>query len=100
MDDDKETIELQRLIEVVPDKEEVAIDAIPLETKPPSIVDYKIHKEGEKTYYQIIRADGSSKIFLNSSQNNPRINEVFGSILLVIDEALNETRDFEEEYQV
>ncbi|GJS47520.1 hypothetical protein Tco_0597641 [Tanacetum coccineum] len=61
---DKETTELQRLIEVVPDKEEVAIDAIPLATKPPSIVDWKIHKEGKKSYYQIIRADGSSKMYL------------------------------------
>ncbi|GKC03268.1 hypothetical protein Tco_0994878 [Tanacetum coccineum] len=49
---------------VVPNKEEVAIDAIPLATKPPSIVDYKIHKEGKKTYYQIIRADESSKMYL------------------------------------
>ncbi|GKF37417.1 hypothetical protein Tco_0114175, partial [Tanacetum coccineum] len=64
MDDDKETAELQRLIEVVPDKEEVEIDDIPLATKPSSIVDYKIHKEGKKTYYQIIRADGSSKMYL------------------------------------
>ncbi|GJY52118.1 hypothetical protein Tco_0442965 [Tanacetum coccineum] len=38
VDEDKETTELQRLIEVVPDKEEVAIDAIPLATKPPSIM--------------------------------------------------------------
>ncbi|GKE86998.1 hypothetical protein Tco_1564473 [Tanacetum coccineum] len=67
LDEDKETAELQRLIEVVPDKEEVAIDAIPLETKPPSIVDYKIHKEGKKTYYQIIRADGSSKMYYTST---------------------------------
>ncbi|GKA19514.1 hypothetical protein Tco_0699429 [Tanacetum coccineum] len=64
LEEDKETAELQRLIEVVPDKEEVAIDVIPLATKPPSIVDYKIHKEGKKTYYQIIRADGSSKMYL------------------------------------
>ncbi|GKB02214.1 hypothetical protein Tco_0830303 [Tanacetum coccineum] len=64
VDEDNETTELQRLIEVVPDKEEVAIDAIPLATKPPSIVDYKIHKEGKKTYYQIIRVDGSSKMYL------------------------------------
>ncbi|GJR20176.1 hypothetical protein Tco_0968703 [Tanacetum coccineum] len=64
LDDDKEATELQRLIEVIPDKEEVAIDAIPLETKPPSIVDYKIHKDGKKTYCQIIRADGSSKMYL------------------------------------
>ncbi|GKE40962.1 hypothetical protein Tco_1464367 [Tanacetum coccineum] len=62
MDEDKETIELKSLMEVIPDKEEVAVDAIPLATKPPSIVDWKIHKEGKKSYYQIIRADGSSKI--------------------------------------
>ncbi|GJZ50412.1 hypothetical protein Tco_0604602, partial [Tanacetum coccineum] len=37
VDDDKETAELQRLIEVVLDKEEVAIDAISFATKPPSI---------------------------------------------------------------
>ncbi|GKE84943.1 hypothetical protein Tco_1558685 [Tanacetum coccineum] len=43
VDEDKETAELQRLIEVVLDKEEVAIDVIPLATKPPSIVDYKIN---------------------------------------------------------
>ncbi|GJV30225.1 hypothetical protein Tco_1386673 [Tanacetum coccineum] len=64
LEEDKETTELQRLIEVVPDKEEVAIDAIPLETKPPRIVDYKIPKEGKKTCYQIIMADGSSKMYL------------------------------------
>ncbi|GJX51380.1 putative ribonuclease H-like domain-containing protein [Tanacetum coccineum] len=61
---DKETTELQRLIEVIPDKEEVAIDAILLATKPLSIVDYKIYKEGKKTYYQIIRADESLKMYL------------------------------------
>ncbi|GKB38775.1 hypothetical protein Tco_0883717 [Tanacetum coccineum] len=61
VDEDKETTELQRLIEFVPDKEEVAIDAIPLATKTPSIVDYKINKEGKKTYYQIIRADVKAK---------------------------------------
>ncbi|GKE54121.1 hypothetical protein Tco_1489277 [Tanacetum coccineum] len=64
VDEDKETVELQRLIEVVLDKEEVAIDAIPLATKPRSIVNYKIHKEGKKTYYQIIWADGSLKMYL------------------------------------
>ncbi|GKF05853.1 hypothetical protein Tco_0036521 [Tanacetum coccineum] len=48
LEEDKETAELQRLIEVVTNKEEVAIDVIPLATKPPSIVDYKIHKKGKK----------------------------------------------------
>ncbi|GJT27017.1 hypothetical protein Tco_0907292 [Tanacetum coccineum] len=64
VDEDKEIAELQKLIEVVPDKEEVAIDVIPLATKPPSIVDYKIHTVGKKTYYQIIRDDGSSMMYL------------------------------------
>ncbi|GJS71454.1 hypothetical protein Tco_0704295 [Tanacetum coccineum] len=49
------------LMNVIPDEEEVAVDAIPLATKPPSIVDWKIVKEGKISYYQIIRADGSSK---------------------------------------
>nr|GEY91160.1 hypothetical protein [Tanacetum cinerariifolium] len=33
------------------DEEEVAIDAIPLAVKSPRIVDWKIHKEGKKSYY-------------------------------------------------
>ncbi|GKC97066.1 hypothetical protein Tco_1162508 [Tanacetum coccineum] len=64
VNEDKETTELQRLIEVVPNKDEVAIDAIHLATKLPSILDYKIHKEGKKTYYQITRTDRSSKMYL------------------------------------
>ncbi|GKA19572.1 hypothetical protein Tco_0699487 [Tanacetum coccineum] len=39
VDEDRETTELQSLIEVIPEEEEVAIDAIPLATKPASIVD-------------------------------------------------------------
>ncbi|GJX27263.1 hypothetical protein Tco_0233559 [Tanacetum coccineum] len=35
---DKETAELQRLIEIVPDKEGSRIDSIPLATKPPSML--------------------------------------------------------------
>ncbi|GJW03561.1 putative ribonuclease H-like domain-containing protein, partial [Tanacetum coccineum] len=61
VDEDKEIVELQSLMEVIPDEEEVAVDAIPLAMKPPSIVDWKILKEGKISYFQIIRADGSSK---------------------------------------
>ncbi|GJS44698.1 hypothetical protein Tco_0594819 [Tanacetum coccineum] len=64
VDDDKETTELKSLMEVMPDEEENALDAIPLAVKSPSIVDWKIHIEGKKIYYQIIRADGSSKMYL------------------------------------
>ncbi|GKC91414.1 hypothetical protein Tco_1152063 [Tanacetum coccineum] len=68
VDEDKETSELQSLIEVIPDEEEVAIDVIPLATKPPTIVDWKIYKEGKKNYYQIIRADGKSQMYRVFSQ--------------------------------
>ncbi|GJY91557.1 hypothetical protein Tco_0506753 [Tanacetum coccineum] len=66
--DDKETAELQSMMEVIPDEEEVAVDAIPLATKPPSIVDWKIIKEGKIGYYQIIRADGNSKRYSSMIQ--------------------------------
>ncbi|GJR40557.1 hypothetical protein Tco_1216241 [Tanacetum coccineum] len=46
--DDKETTENKKLIEIIPDKEEVAIDAIPLAVKSLSIVDWKIYNEGRK----------------------------------------------------
>ncbi|GKE73065.1 hypothetical protein Tco_1535106 [Tanacetum coccineum] len=39
VDEDKETVELKSLMEVILDKEEVAVDVIPLATKPPTIVD-------------------------------------------------------------
>ncbi|GKB15475.1 hypothetical protein Tco_0849398 [Tanacetum coccineum] len=58
--DDKETPELKQCLEIIPDEEEVTIDAIPLAVKSPSIVGGKIHKEGRKSYYQIMRTDGKS----------------------------------------
>ncbi|GJZ91218.1 hypothetical protein Tco_0663145 [Tanacetum coccineum] len=61
VDDDQEAAKMKELMKIVPDEEEVAVDAIPLATKPPSIVDWKIVKEGKISYYQIIRADRSSK---------------------------------------
>ncbi|GJZ70926.1 hypothetical protein Tco_0634777 [Tanacetum coccineum] len=59
--DDQEEAGMKKLIKVVPDEKEVAIDAIPLATKPPSIVDWKIAKEEKISLIQIIRANGSSK---------------------------------------
>ncbi|GKA68784.1 hypothetical protein Tco_0768701, partial [Tanacetum coccineum] len=52
--------EMKKHMETVSD-DEVAIDAIPLDTKPPIIVDWKIIKEGKIGYFQIIRAYGSSR---------------------------------------
>ncbi|GKD00232.1 hypothetical protein Tco_1170506 [Tanacetum coccineum] len=71
LDDDKETdeheeveaddtTELKNHLMIKKD-DDIAIDAIPLATKPPVIVDYKLFKEGIMVHYQLIRADGSSK---------------------------------------
>ncbi|GKF28595.1 hypothetical protein Tco_0094937, partial [Tanacetum coccineum] len=49
-------------------EEEVAIDAIPLAVKSSSIVGWKIYIEGRKSYYQIIRADGKSQMYIFFSQ--------------------------------
>ncbi|GJX10340.1 hypothetical protein Tco_0200199 [Tanacetum coccineum] len=45
VDEDKDTTELQSLMEVIPDEEEVAIDVVPLAVKSLSIVGWKIYKE-------------------------------------------------------
>ncbi|GKC25408.1 hypothetical protein Tco_1027558 [Tanacetum coccineum] len=59
VDEDNE-VELKKLL-VIKKDEDIAIDAIPLATKLPVIIDYKLHKEGMLVHYQLIRADGSSK---------------------------------------
>nr|GEY04036.1 hypothetical protein [Tanacetum cinerariifolium] len=46
------------------DGDDVTIDATPLSLKSPTIMDYKIYKEGRKSYFQIIRADGSYQMYL------------------------------------
>ncbi|GJY31214.1 hypothetical protein Tco_0414709 [Tanacetum coccineum] len=52
--------ELKKHLVIVKD-DDIAIDAIPLATKPPVIVKYKLIKEGIMVHYQLIRADGGSK---------------------------------------
>ncbi|GJW55064.1 hypothetical protein Tco_0099149 [Tanacetum coccineum] len=58
LEEDKESEELKQCLEIIlDDGDDVTIDATPLSTKSPTIVDYKIYKEGKKSYFQIIRAD-------------------------------------------
>ncbi|GKD99378.1 hypothetical protein Tco_1387362 [Tanacetum coccineum] len=61
-------------MEITSDEEEVTINDVPLAVKSPSIVDWKIHKEGRKSYYQIIRVDGKSQM-----------NMIFGHMLKSFD---------------
>ncbi|GJZ17019.1 hypothetical protein Tco_0553142 [Tanacetum coccineum] len=50
-DDDQEEAEMKNHMEIVIDEEEIAVDTIPLATKPPVIVDWKIVKEGKMGYF-------------------------------------------------
>ncbi|GKB40129.1 retrovirus-related pol polyprotein from transposon TNT 1-94 [Tanacetum coccineum] len=60
-DNDPEEEEMKKHMGIVQDEEEIAINVIPLATKPPMIIEYKIVKEGQKGLYQLIRADRSLK---------------------------------------
>nr|GEW50731.1 hypothetical protein [Tanacetum cinerariifolium] len=60
--DNKETTNLKQLVKIIPE-EDIEIDAIPLAVKT-LIIDWKIYKEGKKSYYQIIRAGGKLKNYL------------------------------------
>nr|GEZ11485.1 hypothetical protein [Tanacetum cinerariifolium] len=51
VDDDQEAAELKRCLDIVLD--DVTI-ATPLSSKSPTIIDYKIYKEGRKTYYLLV----------------------------------------------
>ncbi|GKD69853.1 hypothetical protein Tco_1323943 [Tanacetum coccineum] len=61
---DTEEAKLKDCLEIIPYEEEITIDDVPLVVKSPSIVDWKVVKDGKKSYYQIIRADRSSKMYL------------------------------------
>ncbi|GJU62980.1 hypothetical protein Tco_1244815 [Tanacetum coccineum] len=58
--EEDDEVELKKLL-VIKKDEDIAIDAIPLATKLPVIIEYKLHKEGMLVHYELIRADGSSK---------------------------------------
>nr|GFA45973.1 hypothetical protein [Tanacetum cinerariifolium] len=46
---DDDTAELKRCLEIVPkDRDDVAIEATPISSKSPTIVNYKIYREGRK----------------------------------------------------
>nr|GEW17296.1 putative reverse transcriptase domain-containing protein [Tanacetum cinerariifolium] len=55
-----DTEELKKCMEIVPDNgDEVLIEATPISSRSPTIIDYKIYKEGKKNYFKIIIADDS-----------------------------------------
>nr|GEU59978.1 hypothetical protein [Tanacetum cinerariifolium] len=55
-------------METIPDEQEIVINDIPLAVKPLRIVDWKIYKEGKKSYYQIARSDEKFQMYIIFSQ--------------------------------
>nr|GEX67152.1 hypothetical protein [Tanacetum cinerariifolium] len=75
VDDDQEETELKKCLKIIPDGEDdVTIDATPLSSMSPTIIDYNIHKEGRKSYFQIIRTDGSSQMYYTFSKMHKNFN--------------------------
>ncbi|GKC25991.1 hypothetical protein Tco_1028141, partial [Tanacetum coccineum] len=64
VDDAMDAKELKQYLETVPDDgDDVTIDATPLSVKIP-IANYKIYQEGKKSFFEIIRADGKTQMYL------------------------------------
>nr|GEX14836.1 hypothetical protein [Tanacetum cinerariifolium] len=64
LEKEDDTAELKRCLVIVLEDDDITIKATPLSSKSPTIVDYKIYKEGKKSYFKIIRADGNSQNYL------------------------------------
>nr|GEZ58888.1 hypothetical protein [Tanacetum cinerariifolium] len=65
LEKEDDTGELKICLEIVPeDDDDIKIKATPLSFKSPTIIDYKIYKEGKKSYFKIIRADRNSQSYL------------------------------------
>ncbi|GJV03893.1 hypothetical protein Tco_1337462 [Tanacetum coccineum] len=75
--DEVDEAELKKLL-VIKKDEDIAIDAIPLATKLPVIINYKLHKKGMIVHYQLIRADGSSKRYSSMIRMLQGINRWYG----------------------
>ncbi|GJZ88744.1 hypothetical protein Tco_0660526 [Tanacetum coccineum] len=58
IDDNQEAARMKELMEIIPDEEEVAIDAIPLATQPPSIVLKSFDREDLETLWKLGRIVG------------------------------------------
>ncbi|GJZ31531.1 hypothetical protein Tco_0576578 [Tanacetum coccineum] len=70
VEEEKESEGLNQCFEIVPkDGDDVTIDATPLSTRSPNIVDYKIYKKGKKRFFQIIRADVKDRFKKTETEN-------------------------------
>nr|GEV93670.1 hypothetical protein [Tanacetum cinerariifolium] len=63
--EENKSAEHKKCLEIIlNDEDDVTIEVTPLSSKSPTIIDYKIYKEGRKSYFKIIRAYGNSQNYL------------------------------------
>nr|GEZ70924.1 hypothetical protein [Tanacetum cinerariifolium] len=64
IEEENESAKLKRCLEIIPDDDDVTIEATPISSKSSTIIKYKIQKERRKSFFKIIRADGNSQNYL------------------------------------
>ncbi|GKA57874.1 reverse transcriptase domain-containing protein [Tanacetum coccineum] len=85
VDNDQEAAKIKELMEIVPDKEEVAIDAIPSAVKPPSIVSYNWDNIKDRKGTENVAADHLSRIENDESSDDTEVDDNFpGETLMEI----------------
>nr|GEX18297.1 hypothetical protein [Tanacetum cinerariifolium] len=89
-----DTAELKRCLEIVyEDDDDVAIEETPISSKSPTIVDYKIYKEGKKSYFKIIRADRNSQNYLTFRTMFKNFNrEYLEALISIVKERFKKTK--------
>nr|GEZ67626.1 putative reverse transcriptase domain-containing protein [Tanacetum cinerariifolium] len=76
-----DSAKLKRCIEIVhKDEDDVTINATPLSSKSPTIIDYMIHKEGKKNYFKITRADEKMYPLTRNT-----LNQIWNDVRLQVD---------------
>ncbi|GJX10277.1 hypothetical protein Tco_0200136 [Tanacetum coccineum] len=58
-EEEDDTKEIKRCLEIVPDDGDLLVDAIPLAERSPTVVDYRVYKKGKKKFYQVFREHGN-----------------------------------------
>nr|GEU45207.1 hypothetical protein [Tanacetum cinerariifolium] len=101
LEEENEYAKLRRCLKIIlEDDDDVKIEATPLSSKSPTIVDYKIYKEGKKSYFKIIKADDEkiypfTRNFLHQMWNDVRLQvdyevEMAYDLLRLIRKQINE----------
>ncbi|GJV85588.1 putative ribonuclease H-like domain-containing protein [Tanacetum coccineum] len=68
VEEEDDTEEMKRCLEIMPDDEDLLVDAIPQAERSPTVVDYRVYKEGKKKFYQVFREDGNYQMFFTFKQ--------------------------------